>query len=81
MKFQNILTTGCKDMDNNIKNVTKWGFSPICDPKIFFQKSGSVTFEKTNGPSLRYLKTRQTTDRLTGRGDYIGPLWINRGQE
>ena len=23
----------------------EWGFSPICDPpKIFFQKSGSVTF-------------------------------------
>ena len=22
----------------------KWGFSPICDPQDFFQKSGSVTF-------------------------------------
>ena len=22
----------------------KWGFSPICDPQDFFQKSVSVTF-------------------------------------
>ena len=30
----------------------KWGFSPICDPKIFFQKSGSVTFVPLSCPNL-----------------------------
>ena len=44
------------------------GFSPICDPQDFIQKSGSVTFvllwcpnfmqklDKTNGRPLRYPK-------------------------
>ena len=52
-------------------------FFPICDPKIFFQKSdfyGALTlckkFEKTNEQSLRYLKTDglthgQTTEVIT----------------
>ena len=59
------------------------GFSPVCDPQYFFQKSGSVTFvplwcpnsckklEKTNERSLRYLKTdhgRNTDGPLTTDG-------------
>ena len=40
MKFQKILMTGCKDM-----NIKLQKFSPICSPaRVFFQKSGSVTF-------------------------------------
>ena len=55
----------------------KWRCSPICDPQIFFSKIGLLSLlytngaltlckklEKTNEPSLRYLKTdQQTTDR------------------
>ena len=83
MKSPKLLMTGCRDMDINIKNAPKLGFSPFVTPKIFFQKSGSVTFvslwyltsckkiEKTNELSLRYSKTDhwpQTTDRpLTDR--------------
>ena len=68
---------------------TRWGFSPIyiphphfATPKIFFQKSGSVTFvpfwcpnfmqktKKTNEQSLRNLKTETWTDgRRHGRTD------------
>ena len=65
----------------------KNGGFPFFRGKDFFQKSallypyGALTsckeLEKTNGKSLRYSKTSnwQTTDR----GDYIGPLQINRG--
>ena len=77
--------TGCRDTDKNIKNTPKMGFSPICDHQRFFFKNqalsllypyGALTsckkLEKTNEPSLRYLKTdhRQTTDQRTDKGDY-----------
>ena len=54
---------------NHKKCPQNGGFSPMCDPKHFFQKSGSVTsvplgcpnsmqkIKKTNERSLRYLKT------------------------
>ena len=32
MKLQNILMTGCRDMEKNLKNTSKMRFSPICDP-------------------------------------------------
>ena len=44
IKFQKLLMTGCRDMEKNIQNTPKMGFSPICDPQDLFQKSGSVTF-------------------------------------
>ena len=44
MEFQQILMTGCRKMNKNIKNAQNMGGFPICDRKIFFQKSGSVTF-------------------------------------
>ena len=59
------------------------GFFPyLWPPKIFFQKSGSVTFvplccpnfmqkiKKTYERSLRYLKMDRPTDRPTDKGDY-----------
>ena len=59
-----------RDMDKKHKKCPKNGFfSPFVTPKIFFQKSGPVTFVplgcpnfiqkkgKTNEQSLRYLKT------------------------
>ena len=73
------------------------GFSPICDPKIFFQKSGSVTFVPlwcTNFMQkirkiLRAVSEifkdgllRTTTDGLrTDMGDYIGPSRVNPGSK
>ena len=75
MKFPKLLMTGCKDMDKNIKHTPKWDFPPICDLlRLFFQKSGAVTFvplwcpnfmqklEKSNELSLRYLKTDGRSD-------------------
>ena len=74
-------------MDKKHQKCTKNGVSPICDPpKIFFQKSGSVTFvplwypnfmqnlEKTNEQSSRYLKTDNRTDGLTDEQGRL--LWI-----
>ena len=38
--------------------------------------------EKTNGPYLRYLNTDQRTDQVQkDRGDYLGPLQINRDKK
>ena len=97
IKFQKLLMTGCRDMDKkHQKYPQKWGFSQICDPQDFFQKSGSVIFvllwcpnfmqkikKKTNGRSLRYLKTDGWTggqmDWQRDRGDYIYPPRINQG--
>ena len=45
MKFQKILMTGCRDMDKKHQKCPKnGGFPHLWPPKIFFQKSGSVTF-------------------------------------
>ena len=45
MKFQKLLMTGCRDMDKKHQKYPKNGvFPPFVTPKIFFQKSGSVTF-------------------------------------
>ena len=55
----------------------KWGFSLICDPKIFFQNSGTVTFvpygaltsckilEKSLERFPRYSKTNGRTRAIT----------------
>ena len=44
MKFQKILMTGCRDLDKKHKKCPQNGFFPqLVTPKIFFQKSGSVT--------------------------------------
>ena len=70
-------------------------FSQLWTPKIFFQKSGTVTFvplwcpnfmkknRKTNWLPLRYIeKDHRPTDHWqTDRGDYIGLLSINKGQK
>ena len=76
MKFQKFLVTGCRDMDKKHPKYPKnGGFPPSVTPKIFFQKSSSVTFvllwcpnfmqktRKTNGQSLKYLKTDQWMDK------------------
>ena len=78
MKFQKILMTWCRDMDKNIKNTTKMRVLPnLWPPKIFFQKSGSVTFvplscsnfmqklRKNNERSLTYLNDGPTDGRTT----------------
>ena len=59
--------------------------------KIFFQKSGSVTFvpfgaltpcQKLMDDLRDIWKTKQRTNReTTDRNDYIGPLWIIRGPQ
>ena len=88
IKFQNILRTGCKDIEKNFKNTPKWGFPSIVTPKIFkikiglchFNPYGALTsckqLEKTNGRSLRCLKMDRRTNRpmdgSTDMGDYIG---------
>ena len=68
MKFQKILMTGCGDIDRKQQKSTQGGVSPVCDPKDFFQKSGSVIFvplwclnlmqkfRKSNGQSLKICK-------------------------
>ena len=79
-------------MEKNIKNAPKMGFFPhLRPPKMFFQKSGSVTFvplrctnfmqklEKNNEQSLRYFKTDQPTDQPTDKGDHWGPPRENPG--
>ena len=60
-------------------------FSPICDPKIFFQKLGSASFVPLWCPISMQKKLEKLmnidrqTSRLTERDDYIGPIWISRG--
>ena len=67
-------------------------FLPFVTPKMFFQKSGSVTFvplwcpnfmkkiRKTSKRSLRYLKTDgRTNGPRTDMGNYIGPSRVNPG--
>ena len=41
------------------------------------------SFRKTNEQSLEIFKERLNKGRIDRRegGDYIGPLWINRGQK
>ena len=77
----------------NIKNTLKRGFFPhFRPPKIFFQKSGSVTFVPlwcTNfmqkirkilrAVSEIFNNGPWTDGRTADIGDYIGPLWINQG--
>ena len=71
--------TGCRYMDKNIKNAPKIFFFTNCDhPNIFLQKYGSFFFvplrcpsfmkklEKTNGLSLRHLKTNRPAEGRTG---------------
>ena len=91
VKFQKLLMTGCRDMDKNIKTTPKMGFSPFVTPKIFFQKSGSITFvplwcpnfmqklEKTNEQCLRYLKTDTRMDGLTTEVITKDPFGLARG--
>ena len=90
MKFQNILMTGYRDMDKNIKNAPKMGYFQHCDlPRVFFQKSDSVTFvpilwctnftqklEKTNIRSPRYF------GRTNGRHGWLHrtPLFKPRSE-
>ena len=78
IKFQKLSMTGCRDIDKKQKYPQKWEFPPFVTPRDFFQKSRYVTFvplcaltsckklEQTNERSLRYLKTDQQTDQLTG---------------
>lgn len=74
----------------NIKNTPKRGVFPhLRPPKNFFKNralsllypygalSSCKKLEKSLEQSLRYLKT--DGPRTTDIGDYIGPLWINRG--
>ena len=69
-------------------------FSPFVTPKIFFQKSGSVTFVPlwcTNFMQkirkiVEIFKDERTTDELrtdgrTDMGDYIGPSRVNQGSK
>ena len=45
MTFKKILMTVCRDMDKKHQKCPKNGFFPhLWPPKIFFQKSGSITF-------------------------------------
>ena len=66
-------------------------FPHFVTSKIFFQKSGPVTFvplwylnfmqsfRKTNEWFPRYLKTGNTDHGRTNKGDYYGPHRVNRG--
>ena len=72
--------TECRDMDKKYQKYPKNGVFPLfVTPKdFFFQQSGSVTFvplwcpnfmqkiEKTNGLSLRHLKTDREMGQPTG---------------
>ena len=74
--------TGCKNMvKKHQKYPQNGGFPPFVTPNIFFFKNwalsllytnGALTLckklEKTNEPSLRYLKTDQQT--TTDKGKY-----------
>ena len=67
-------------------------FPPLCDPPRFFFKNLALSLlypydaltslkklEKTDGWSLRYLKTYTHTDTHTDKGNYKGPLRLNPG--
>ena len=88
--FVKILRAVFEIWTKNIKNAPKMGVFPhLRPPKIFFQKSGSVTFVPlwcTNFMQkirkiLRAVseifkdgRTNGRTNGLTDMGDYIGPL-------
>ena len=75
--------TGCRDMDKKHQKCPKNGaFPPFVTPMICFKNwalsllylYGALTLcKKLQKMHLRYLKT----DRLTDRGDYIGPPLAN----
>ena len=88
--FVKILRAVFEIWTKNIKNAPKMGVFPhLRPPKIFFQKSGSVTFVplwytnfmKKIRKILRAVseifkdgRTNGRTNGLTDMGDYIGPL-------
>ena len=88
--FIKILRAVFEIWTKNIKNAPKMGVFPhLRPPKIFFQKSGSVTFVplwctnfmQKNRKILRAVseifkdgRTNGRTNGLTDMGDYIGPL-------
>ena len=95
--FVKILRAVFEIWTKNIKNAPKMGVFPhLRPPKIFFQKSGSVTFvpiwctnfmqkiRKILRAVSEIFKDGQTnglTDGLTDMGDYIGPPRVNPGSK
>ena len=96
--FVKILKAVFEIWTKNIKNAPKMGVFPhLRPPKIFFQKSGSVTFVPlwcTNfmqkikkilrAVSEIFKDGLRTTDygpRTTDMGDYIGPSRVNPGSK
>ena len=88
MQFQKLLMTGSRDMDKKHQKYPQNGFfPPFLTPQDFFFKNralsllypyGALTsckiLEKTNEPSLRYLKTDQRTDHERTRTITKEPL-------
>ena len=85
--FVKILRAVFEIWTKNIKNAPKMGVFPhLRPPKIFFQKSGSVTFvplwctnfmqkiRKILRAVSEIFKDGLRTNGLTDMGDYIGPL-------
>ena len=66
MKFQKLLMTGCRDIDQKHQKYPKNGvFPPFVTPQDFFSKAGSVTFVPLWCPNFLQKIRGPWTDKPT----------------